>query len=378
MVEFIPLEVIAGINGSDRGVNERADVVIQTADGADINSMWREFLRVIALHNRERDPLVNLLTYNVNQIVEQVRYPVDEDFEEATEFGEPKGIRLGPAFNLGFDFRWWDLAIRYTWLFLIESTRAQVEALTGQALEADNRLVFTRVLKQVFNSTTKVATINNQPVNVFPFYNGDTTVPPKYKNTTHTSGHNHYIVSGAATVDPGDLQEMEDHLYHHGYTLNRGNRLILLVNRQEGATIRTFKVNVAGAKYDFIPSAGFGGGVIIQLGQIVARPSTDVNGLVSIGTYGPFNVVEEDYIPAGYMLAFATGGENNATNPVGLREHDQASARGLRLIKGADPDYPLTDSFYQHGLGTGVRHRGAGVVFQIKASGVYDIPAAYL
>jgi hypothetical protein len=42
------------------------------------------------------------------------------------------------------------------------------------------------------------------------------------------------------------------------------------------------------------------------------------------------------------------------------------------------PDYPLIDSFYQRGFGTGVRQRGGGVVMQIKASGVYDIPTPYL
>jgi hypothetical protein len=49
----------------------------------------------------------------------------------------------------------------------------------------------------------------------------------------------------------------------------------------------------------------------------------------------------------------------------------------LRLVKGRTPDYPLIDSFYNRGFGTGIRHRGAGVVMQITASGTYTIPAAY-
>jgi len=35
------------------------------------------------------------------------------------------------------------------------------------------------------------------------------------------------------------------------------------------------------------------------------------------------------------------------------------------------------DSFYRRGIGTGIRHRGAGAVMQIKASGNYTVPAAY-
>ena len=109
---------------------------------------------------------------------------------------------------------------------------------------------------------------------------------------------------------------------------------------------------------------------------IVGQPGGEVPG--EIGTYGPFHVVEEDWIPAHYMLAFVTGGEKNLGNLVGIREHEQTSLRGLQLVKGRDNDYPLTDAFYRHGLGAAVRHRGAGVVMQVKAAGNYDIPAAYV
>ena len=66
----------------------------------------------------------------------------------------------------------------------------------------------------------------------------------------------------------------------------------------------------------------------------------------------------------------------NASNPVGFRQHSNASLRGLRLLSGAQHDYPLVDSFYQRGFGTGVRHRGAGVVMQITA-GAFAVPAAF-
>ena len=100
-------------------------------------------------------------------------------------------------------------------------------------------------------------------------------------------------------------------------------------------------------------------------------------GLQTIGTYGPVVVVEEEYIPAGYMVMLASGGELDIRNPVGIRQHDNASLRGLRLVKGRTPDYPLIDSFYLHGFGTGVRQRGAGVVQQVVASASYTIPSQY-
>jgi hypothetical protein len=372
-----PILLELSFEGADRGTNQAADVITETLDGADLNAMWREFQTTVNIWNRDRNALVNVLTFGVTNPVERVRYPVEEDFEEATEFGEPKGIRLGPSFNMGYDFKWYDLAIRYTWLFLAESTQAQLRALNNSALEADNRLMFTKILRAIFNNVNRSATINEQAVNVYPFYNNDGTTPPSYHGNTFASSHNHYLVSGGATVDSGDLDALETHLTEHGYNINSGYKLVLMVNRAQGTVIRQFRVS-DGDKYDFIPSAGYGGGVILQQGQIIARPTGGVSGLLEIGTYGPWIIVEDDYVPAGYMLGIATGGERNLTNPVGIREHENANLRGLQLVKGREPDYPLIDSFYRHGFGTGIRHRGGGVVMQVKASGTYDIPAAYV
>jgi hypothetical protein len=48
--------------------------------------------------------------------------------------------------------------------------------------------------------------------------------------------------------------------------------------------------------------------------------------------------------------------------------------RGLRLLPGSSQRYPLIDSYYVRGFGTGVRHRGAAVVMQITTESEYDWP----
>lgn len=364
-----------------RGTNTEGDVLTQTIDGRDLNEVWNEFQAALQAWNAGRSALVSALTFNVAAPIEDVPQLAMDDFEEASEFGEPKGIRGGGFFSLGYDFKWYDIAARFTWKFLAEATAAQVEAVGNQVLEADNRLVFNKVLKAVFNNVNRTADIRNTAVNVYPFYNADGTVPPDYKNYTFLGTHTHYLTSGAAVVDSGDLNDMETHLVHHGYGRQNGSTMILLANRTEIATIRTFRV-AAGDSYDFIAGAGqppwllptVTGGVVQPQGGGVP---TTVNGLTVVGQYGPWAIVEEDYIPAGYLFGFATGGENSATNPVGIREHQNAALRGLRLVKGRTPDYPLIDSFYNRGFGTGIRHRGAGVMMQITANAAYAIPAAY-
>ena len=373
---------VMGGQDSRRGANARADAdaqdaLLATVDGVELSAMWTEFNRTIAMWNQQRDALVNLLTFDLTKESETVRVPVEQDFEEASEFGVPKGITQGSPYRFGFTFKWWDLAIRYTWRFLLDATADELRALNNQAMEADNRLMFTRVMRQVFNNAGGTAVINTETLNVYPFYNGDSMVPPKWKNTTHTTGHDHYLVSGASTVDSGDLDDMVAHMTHHGYSPTKGHRMVLLVNEQEGADIRTFSVG-GGDKYDFIPGPAYGGGVFRTVGDLVAAPSMDqFAGLNTIGTYGPLVIVEENYIPAGYMFSFVTGGEGSISNPVGLRNHQRAEMKGLRLVQGPVAKYPLQESYYLHGFGTGVRHRGAGVVMQVKASGSYDIPSAY-
>lgn len=364
-----------------RGTNTQGDVLTQTIDGRSLNEIWTEFSRTLDMWNESRSRLVEALTFPVGQPIEDVPQIAGDDFEEASEFGEPKGIRGGDYFSMGYDFKWYDLAIRYTWKYLAEATAGQVESLNNMALEADNRLIFSKILRSVFSNVNRAADIRGQNIPVYPFYNGDGTVPPKYKMNVFAGTHTHYITSGAAAIVPADVDDLETHLKHHGYGRQNGSTLILLVNNQELAVMRTWRV-ATGAAYDFIAATGQPpwllptntGGVVNPQGGAVP---TSVNGLPVAGQYGSFLVVEEDYIPPGYVVAFATGGERQATNPIGFREHQNAGLRGLRLVKGRDNDYPLIDSFYQRGFGTGVRHRGAGIVMQITANANYAIPAEY-
>jgi hypothetical protein len=366
----------------ERGYNTEGDVITQTLDGRDLNEIWDEFNETLVAWNAGRNTLVAALTFNVSAPVEDVPQVSNVDFEEASEFGVPVGVRGAEYFSLGYDFKWYDVAKRFTWKFLAEANAGQVDSVHNMILEADNRLVFSKVLRSIFNNINSTATIRQQSFNVYRLYNNDGTTPPPFENNTFTSTHNHYLTSGAATVTSGDLDEMETHIAEHGYGPLQGTQMVLLVNRVQLATIRGFRV-ATGASYDFVAGAGQApwllptntGGVVFPQGSTI--PS-QVNGMTVAGAYGPWLVVENGYIPAGYMLGYASGGLNNAGNLVGVREHQNAALRGLRIVKGMTPDYPLIDSYYNRGFGTGIRQRGAGVVMQVTAAGSYTIPAAYV
>jgi hypothetical protein len=365
---------------ANQGYNAAADLITQTIDGFDLNQIWNEFQAAVDILNAQRQPFIDLLTFPVTDLIERVPQISYAAFEKASEYGEPRGIRpAGAFFNLGYDFDWYDVGVRFTWKFLADAPANQVEAINQQVLEADNNLVFTQVMKAIFNNVNRVADINGQQVNVYPLYNADGTVPPAYKTNTFTGSETHYLVAGNATVQSGDLDDMYEKLRAKGYSRENGVRHILLVNPAQGNVIRTFRV-ATGATWDFIPSVGTPAAYLPIDVQLFggAQPQSSFGGLSAIGSYGEWLVVQDDFVPAGYMLGIGTGGRANLRNLVGFRQHPNTQLRGLRLAKGAVPDYPLIDSFYQRGFGTGVRQRGGGVVMQIKASGVYDIPTPYL
>lgn len=374
-------QLLGQARGYEQGFNERADVLTQSADGTNLDEIWGEIQKTLSMWNSQRNTLLNQFTFRVNGAIENVAVPGDVEFEEASEYGQPVAGKGGAHFNRGYSFKFYDLAYRYTWMFLAEATQNQIRNLANMAMEADNRLFFNAVMKTMFNPSN-IAGIADQniPVTVYKFYNGDGEVPPKYKNNTFDGTHTHYSTSlnlggASGALDPEVLDALEDDMVKHGYKSDSGTRLLLMVNRQEGSTMRSWKV-ATGAKYDFIPGQNYGGGVILPASMgIIAQPSGTVPG--EIGTYGPFHIVEEEYVPAGYMVLLVSGGPDNLNNPIAIREHQNPAYRGLKLIPGARSDYPLTDSFYRRGFGTGVRQRAAGFVVQVVNSATYTVPSEY-
>lgn len=373
-----------------KGTHVANDVVTRTADGTDLNVVWTTFMQLLNAVNTERQAIIRFLTFPVTSPTELVAQPGDGvDFEEATEFGEPVGARIVPTyFNLGYTFKWYDLAARYTWQYLADATTSMVESVANAAVEAYWRKLMTEVLRTVYNATNLTASINQQSYNVYKFYNADGTIPPTYKNNTFIGTHTHYKTTGSAALEAQDLDTMViDDFASHGYTQELGYRVVLFVHTNVGNVIRNFRsaVNTAQAvggnygRFDFIPAQGQPGQLIGTNQQVVGQSQVSpvLEGLAVIGTYGPLIVVQDDYAPTTHVAAFATGGSENLNNPVGIREHAQSNLRGLRLVKGRVPDYPLIDSYWATGFGTGVRHRGGGIVLEITADATYDPPAAY-
>ena len=367
-----------------KGIHASGDILTTTRDGQDLNAIWDAYQALIDAWNATRQPLIDLLTFNVTEVIEDVVQGVEEDFEEASEFGQPKSVR--PALTIqqrAYDFKWYDVAARFTFQFLADATARQVDAVQAMVLEADNRLVFKRVMRRLFNNVNTSTIINNVAYNAKPLYNADGEYVPDYAGNSFVAAtHNHYVTSGAATMDSGDVENIASLLEEHGYKRSTGFQIVIMVNPAQAPTVRLWRAgqtnnNGAVATWDFVPPTG--SNLLLPFGTQLfgTQPAATFAGFDVVGMYGPYLIIQDNNIPAGYIFAFATQGSQTTANLIGIREHANASMRGL-LLKGGDrANYPIVNSTFVHGLGTGVRTRGAGAVMQITTNGSYTIPTAY-
>lgn len=364
--------------GAEGGYATEGDVLVSTtADGVDLNVIWAEVAAVVQAWNAERSSLASLLAFRTTNAADAIPQSRSVDsFEEASEFGEPEGLRPPADYALmGYAFKDFDKASRWTWKYLRDSTAEQVRAVANYALEADNRLTTGTVLERLFDPTQGE---NNWSHPVYGLYNDDAMVPPAYLGKNFTAPHSHYLVSGSDTIDSGDLELAARKVLEHGYGSEPNARLLALMNPAQAEEVSQWKAgeeNASGivAKHDYIPSAG--APAFLQPENIVGQVAPEsFDGLKVQGSYGPLWIIQSDFIPENYFTVVATYGPNSPDNAIAFREHVQRQYQGLRVISGLQPGYPIQDAFFQRSFGVGVRRRGQACVTQIKASGSYDIP----
>ncbi|BDE15151.1 MULTISPECIES: hypothetical protein [Mycobacterium] len=364
--------------GGEGGYGTEGDVLVNvTADGVDLNVIWAEVAAVIKAWNAERSALTSLMAFNTTDAASAIPQSRSSDsFEEASEFGEPEGIRPPSNYHLmGYTFKDFDLATRWTWKFLRDSTAEQVRAVANYALDADNKLTTGTILERLFDPTQRE---NNWGHPVFGLFNGDGLQPPAYLGKEFAVPHQHYLVSESAVIDSADLETAVRKVTEHGYGVESNSKLLALMNPAEAEVVSTFKAGVENAtgifaKHDYIPSQG--APAYFSPDEIVGQVAPEsYNGLKVQGSYGPVWVIQSDFIPAGYFAVVATYGANSPNNVIGFREHVQRQYQGLRTIPGLQPGYPLAGAYFQRSFGVGVRRRGQACVTQIAVAGEYTVP----
>lgn len=365
---------------NSQGYASRGDVLVnRTADGVDLNTIFDEVNEANRLYNEQRNNLAALLTFpttDAGHAVPQAGYGSDS-FEEATEYGVPRGVGKADYLKIGYTFKDYDLGLQYTWKFLRDASAAEVESKIQRAYEADTKLVVGSIFSRLFDPTQYS---NDWGIDCVGLYNGiDGVVPPPHMGQTFGANTNHYLTTGSATLDAADLEQAIKLVKRFGYGVVDSARVVVLAHPDdiENSGITAFRAGESHAdgklaKFDFIVSSN-APAYLTNLEIRGAVPPPEYNGLKVIGSYGGALVIESFFLPRGYVAVVATGGPNSPTNVIGFREHKQQQYTGLRLIPGDGP-YPLVSSYMQRSFGVGVRHRGAAVALQITTDSGYTPP----
>lgn len=371
--------------GSDQkgGFHTEGDIigaarVNKTADGIPLDQLWQDYNDLLNEINSHRSAIVSHLCYTTTAVADAVPGGIDEaHFEEASEFGVPKAVQAGNYTVNAYDFRDYDLATRFTWRFLRDANRQQVDHVTTSIVEANNRNVTRQILKRLFDPTQRNSP-ENQPVR--GLWNGsDGFAPLPYLGREFPENTSHYLATQNATLDSQDIEDAVRMLTQKGYGRRAGSRILVFANSAETDKIATWKSGEesrAGgpvATFDFIPSAD--APPYLTTKTIVGSPApADLDGLRVIGSYGDSWIIPTEILPAGYVAVVASAGANSPHNAVGFRIHPDTSYQGLKLIPGNTGPYPLQDAFFTNAFGTGVRNRGAAVCIQITAGSTYTAP----
>lgn len=380
-----------------KGYSASGDILTRTRDGQDLNRIWELYQELLSQFNAQRQPLVDLLSFTTNTVIEDIVQPGSESFEEATEFGIPTAIRPQPTPTArAYPFKWYDTRTAYTFQFLAGgpgqaegASSAQLDAHLSTVMEADNKLQFQQVMKALFNNVNRSVLIDGVTFPVTALYNADGQyIPDVDGKSFNAATHTHYTATGSAQAwifDPGDVLALARNVEEHGYTRANGYNILILMNPDDAnASVATFVRNQAYSTsgstslYDFIPSGGQNMTVQLPPGYTLVGglPDTQFAGLNVAGSWGPYLIVTANQIPAGYMVAVATRGAATTSNVIGIREHSNPGLRGLVLRPGnTSAQYPLIDSYFIRGLGTAVGPRGAAAIMQNAAA--YSVPATY-
>lgn len=360
-----------------RGIISRGDRLTTTIDGVDLNSLYDELVFVNNEVSRKRIALSRIASFDTTAAARPVLQSVTNDeFEVASEFGVPKSLRADATpLIIGTPLNWYDSATRMTEKFLRDATAEEIRAQHSGQIAANDQNIFKQTQRALFTQTTLGARpVNDVGATIYGLWDGSTdSTPPAFAGQTFAAGHDHYLTSQSAQIDGQDLADLTRHITHHGYGLSATERVVLLVHPNQGEVIRGFRVG-ATSPYDFIPSEG-GAPYLTTENLVGARPGSDFNGLKVIGQYGHALIVEDYYVPVGYVAAVATSGPNSERNPLSFRQHKRSEYQGLRIVSGNNVRYPLIDSTYQSGFGVAVRHRGAAAVMQVTASTTYTSPS---
>ena len=317
-----------------------------TVDGIDYNEVWYGLLPVIDRYNEvDRTDIESILANRNDESLKKYVLQSSNGFAKLGEVEHPDRQKVGYGKLIKVTTKYGS-AYGYDWEFLKDAKAQDIRDTQASILEQDRQMVKIILLETCIKSSTD------------GFYNGsydsleDITKPPDYGQNTFASSHTHYITSGATTLTYANCTTIRHHIQEHGAPAT----LVGFINStDEGAIVNAMvptnsNVQVSNPITDKVSTEGF------------------------IGKFGGINWIGTELMPAGYVLVVGSNPSVDALKPATLIHPTNPSFRGLKLIDGNLPNFPLINSYFLHWATAKVIHRGNGVACQLTANASYTDP----
>jgi hypothetical protein len=248
--------------------------------------------------------------------------------------------------------------------------RASVNDLREMMIAMDNgyaQRVRQEIAAAIFNNKVHTPTkdwlVDNSTLNkIQPFLNGDSAPIPMAPNGTSFSAgsQNHYIGVTGATVATADVDYLIGHVSEHVL-----GKVVLFTDPAMPATLDA----LASSKYVARPPAPIIDQTAAQVARLSFNPDADRNNM-SVGYWDAYEVVTRSWVPTGYIVAMAIGGQLGA----GLHRRVDMVKPGLRTgLEISDGRIRVKESYFF--LGFGCYNRAAGAVLDTTHQGSYTVPS---
>lgn len=357
---YLPF-MVGGAAGQE-GYHAAADLV--TADNISIREIVGEIDAALAEYNTRKQDVLNRFVFETTEASVRVRQAGNTiQFERGSEYGTPGFQRTQrPSYTTGLPIKSYKVGTGWTIEYLASARADDLRNELADYVAADNTLLYQLALQTLFDNlsgstyTFHDRTLGDLTVRA-PLLNGDGMVAPPFEGKTFLGSHDHYMVSGGASLTLANVIALNAALDEHGHRSNK----VMFVHEDQVDDVQALDDFYAPPDPNVVDPA-------VAYSRIGAPFLGVIRGL-------DLKVRKWNMIPSGYVVVINDYGPGSNQNPVARREWpDGHMLKGLKLYR-PNPEtiYPVEQTFYQRWVGFGSNQRTNGAVMKVTAGG-YTVP----
>lgn len=326
----------------------------------------------LAFHNQQLNALMSLFVQPVTKAKTRFNHPFTTRNQPLDEYGEPLPVKGAAHYDVSFPLHRSGNRIGWTYEDSQTVTVEEVNNKIYSILMGDQRWMFDHILAAMFQSDGWSYADDNDDVGTLTcegLANGDSYIYNTFAGGDTGATDNHLyaqanaIASGSDNPYPTIYSELAEHAE------NGSGPIIAFI--PTGLKATTIALGTFTAVRD--PNLTPGSGTDVLSGSLgVAVPGGE-NAILGYEDSKVW-IVEYPRLPAGYIVAVATGG----SAPLGMRQPDVASLQGFAEVP-ADMDrgrFPFLRRTWIRRAGFAGWNRVGGLVYRI-GNGSYAEPTGY-